>query len=309
MISIVLCTYNGSRYIEEQLNSYLKQTVLPDELIVCDDNSTDNTLDRVRRWRETVSFPVYIVKNPMQLGITKNFENGIRKAKGDYIFLSDQDDVWLSCKLEDSLQRMQQLEQQYGKETPLLVHSDLTTVDTSLQVIHDSMFRSQRMVPIEGDRAWQRLLVQNFVTGCTILINRATAIKALPFPPHIVIHDWWLATVVALIGHIGFVSKSTIYYRQHGDNSIGSRDYYSLFNLKRLFSRAKLAQVVQKMLTHNQSVAEFKQGLLLKNPVVRKTIEAIRHKRLLYLYRNDIKKEGFTKNIVFYIGLLLAKTK
>ena len=230
MILIVLCTYNGSQYIEEQLNSYLQQTVLPDELIICDDNSTDDTLDIVKRWKETAPFAVYIVKNPVQLGVTKNFENGIRKAQGPYIFLSDQDDVWLPHKLEASLAQMKQLEQQYGEDTPLLVHSDLTVVDTQLQTLHKSMFHSQHLTPIEDEDAWRRLLVQNFVTGCTILINRAAVKEALPFPSHAVIHDWWLATVVALIGHIGFVVEPTIYYRQHGDNCIGSRDYYSLFN-------------------------------------------------------------------------------
>lgn len=170
---------------------------------------------------------------------------------------------------------MKKLEQRYGSDRPLLVHSDLTVVDSSLQVLHDSMFQSQHMIPFEGDEAWRRLLVQNFVTGCTILINRKAAKEVLPFPKHIVMHDWWLATVVAIMGHIGFVAAPTIYYRQHGKNSVGSKAYYSLFNMQRLLSSSKLAAVVQKMVNHNLAVAEFRQGILLKNPMVRNIVSGV----------------------------------
>jgi glycosyltransferase involved in cell wall biosynthesis len=309
MISIVLCTCNGSQFLEEQLNSFLQQTILPDEIIICDDASQDDTLDIIKRWKEQVSFAVYVVKNPVRLGICNNFENGIRKAQGPYIFLSDQDDVWLPNKIEASLAKMKKLEQRYGSDRPLLVHSDLTVVDSSLQVLHDSMFQSQHMIPFEGDEAWRRLLVQNFVTGCTILINRKAAKEVLPFPKHIVMHDWWLATVVAIMGHIGFVAAPTIYYRQHGKNSVGSKAYYSLFNMQRLLSSSKPAAVVQKMVNHNLAVAEFRQGILLKNPMVRNIVSGVRNKQLFFLYRHGIKKVGFIKNFVFYLGLLASRTK
>src|SRR3989339_673267 len=98
-ISIAMCTYNGEKYIEQQLNSFLTQTILPNELVICDDCSKDKTIEILQEFSKKAKFPVRIYLNEKNLGSTKNFEKAIGLSKGDIIFCSDQDDVWHNQKI------------------------------------------------------------------------------------------------------------------------------------------------------------------------------------------------------------------
>ncbi|KAF0218732.1 MAG: family 2 glycosyl [Geobacteraceae bacterium] len=230
-VSVCMATRNGEQYIHAQLESILLQLAPDDEVIISDDSSTDRTVDIVKGFGDA---RVRLYENNTFFNPIANFANALGKAGGDYMALADQDDVWLPRKIRLTLAKMNELEGMYGKETPLLVHTDLKVVTANLEVVAESLWRFQKTDPQKGV-SLNRLLVQNTVSGCTIMMNRALRDIALPIPPEAVMHDWWLALVAAAFGRIGHVSEPTMLYRQHGENDVGARQW-SLFNLFRLVS-------------------------------------------------------------------------
>lgn len=220
-ISIALCTYNGEKFLREQLDSIARQTVLPDELVVCDDRSGDGTLEILAEFKSQAPFAVHIHRNDNNLGPVKNFDKAISLGRGDYICLCDQDDVWFLDKLEVTLSAMREMEQVYGSATPLLVHTDLRVVDEQLQVLGDSLWGYIGSEPARL-KSLNRVLMQNFATGCTVMINRSLRDLALPVPSEARMHDWWLALVATAFGRVSAVPRATMLYRQHGRNESGA---------------------------------------------------------------------------------------
>ena len=227
---ILLATYNGARYLPELLASIAGQTAGHWQLLIRDDGSTDATRDilaeAVRRDRRLM------VLNDRQgrQGPSQNFGLLMQKAYelgARYVMLADQDDVWLPNKLEHSLRRMQQAEQASGPETPLLVHADLSVVDERLQMIHPSMTAYAGICRNPRDPL-RTLLVYNFVTGCTALLNRPLLEAALPIPTAAVMHDWWLALCAAAVGRIGYLPEPVALYRQHADNTVGVHRFWDM---------------------------------------------------------------------------------
>jgi glycosyltransferase involved in cell wall biosynthesis len=229
--SIALCTYNGEEFLREQLDSIAGQTLLPDELVVCDDCSSDGTIDIVNNFRDSAPFPVQIHINEKNLGLTNNFSKAMDLCQGKWVALCDQDDRWLPKKLERLTGKMAQLEEVHGEDTPLLVHSDAIVADTELQTIDNSLWGFQRTSPQRGDRLG-RLLSQNVVTGCTTLFNQTLWRKAMPIPETAMMHDWWLALAAAAFGGIGHVPEPMILYRQHGQNDTGAKKWNSRIALR-----------------------------------------------------------------------------
>lgn len=225
-VVIVLSSYNGSRFIAEQIESIRRQTLAGWRILVRDDGSTDETVQIVERLAAVDSRVELRRDGRGNLGPARSFGVLLEQAlatSARYLALADQDDIWQPDKLERELDLLQRRESQLGEATPLLVHSDLTVVDESLAVIAPSLLAFQRMQPVtEG--ALSKLLIQNFVTGCTAVINRALLHAALPFP-EVIMHDWWLALCAAAMGEVVYLPEATVLYRQHGRNALGSRDW------------------------------------------------------------------------------------
>jgi glycosyltransferase involved in cell wall biosynthesis len=218
-ISIALCTYNGALFIEEQLQSLTHQTCLPDELVVCDDGSTDATLATVSAFAARAPFKVLYARNEQQLGITKNFERAIARCSGDVIFLCDQDDVWLPEKIQTLMQAFK-LHDDVG-----LVFSDAVVTDAKLNRFDYTMWQTVEFTP-----KWQRqmndgqglsILVRRYVvTGATLAFRARLREQILPIPPGY-FHDAWVAAVSAMGSRIVAIKTPLILYRQHGANAIG----------------------------------------------------------------------------------------
>lgn len=215
-VDIALATYNGARFLPEQLDSLAAQTWPSIRLWVSDDGSHDNTLQVVEEWRNTLD--VHVAPMEPQRDITRNFENALRFTDAPYIALCDQDDVWDSRKIALLQAKVAVLESRYGKDTPAVAFCDLSIVDEALKVINESHFESS----IKSGEAskFRDFVLNNHVPGCAMLMNRALLDIALPFPP-IDIHDHWLIQIAAIFGHIGYVDLPLVQYRQHGSNSIG----------------------------------------------------------------------------------------
>jgi len=213
MISVCMATYNGESYIKEQIQSILPQLKDGDELIVSDDGSTDNTLEIVFSFE---SLKIRVLQGP-QNGLIKNFENAINAAKGDYIFLCDQDDIWLENKVNV-------FKTAFENGADLIV-SDCRVVDANAKIINESFFslRNSRLGFLPN-------LLRNGFLGCCMAFKAELKPKILPFPKNIPMHDWWIGLVASLYGEVVFINQPLILYRRHGNNAspTGDKSSFSL---------------------------------------------------------------------------------
>lgn len=224
-VAIVLATWNGGQFLPDQLRSIQRQTFTDWQLWVRDDGSDDATCELLQSFAAADS-RMHIVRDDLgRLGCPRNFGELLRHVSGnqpEYVFLADQDDVWLPHKLARLLAVAQAAERETGLDRPLLVHSDVTVVDANLKPVHASLVRHLGVRP-QTPQPLRTLLVQNFVTGCATVINRALLELVLPFPDTVVLHDWWLAQCAAAVGELRFVPEPLVMYRQHASNQVGSR--------------------------------------------------------------------------------------
>ena len=203
-ISVALCTYDGQRFLPQQLASIQQQTRLPDELVVCDDRSTDRTIEIVREFAASVSFPVRIFQNEHNLGSAANFERAIALCDGDLIALSDQDDIWYPIRLERSEQELT------AHPEAGLIFSDADVIDDQDQLLGMRLWsnfgfvgeRKQRL--LAGDYT---ILVKNrFVTGATVMFRSRLRENCLPVGAGW-IHDEWIALVIAAFSDLRLSGK------------------------------------------------------------------------------------------------------
>jgi glycosyltransferase involved in cell wall biosynthesis len=222
-IDILLATYNGEAFLAEQLASIMAQSWGDFRLVVRDDGSRDRTPQILAGYAAQYPGRIEVLQDgDGNLGVLANFNRLLAAARAPYVMFSDQDDVWMPDKVERTWRRLLALEREYGPATPLLVHSDLEVVDRDLLRMDASFWHFQHLCPRRGLNL-NRLLVQNVVTGCTMMVNRALLQRGLPIPPEAAMHDWWLALVAAAFGRIGYLRDTTIKYRQHGRNSLGAK--------------------------------------------------------------------------------------
>jgi rhamnosyltransferase len=231
-VIVLLATYNGAEFLLDQIQSIQGQTISNWTLLVRDDGSEDNTRDVLEKLAAKDTRIRCIHDTRGCLGAARNFGELMRIAwveGADIIFFSDQDDVWLPTKMMKQIDALDEMEDSYGRETPILVYSDLEVVDRWLQPIHHSFMRYQGLTH-EAQSSLRVLVTQNFVTGCATVINRPLLELAVPFPPYILVHDWWLALCAAACGEIGYQKASLILYRQHKSNQIGAQQSWSSIN-------------------------------------------------------------------------------
>jgi glycosyltransferase involved in cell wall biosynthesis len=219
-VSIALCTYNGEPFLGEQLASLARQTRLPDELLVCDDRSTDGTIEILQRFAETAPFPIQITVNETRLGPIANFAEAADQCGGDIVLFCDQDDVWHDDKVALEVAAMAKAEREFGASMPILVHGDLEVVDESLAPLNPSYMRLIHPKFALFDTSY--LLADNVAVGCTVAVNRALLDIALPLPAQALMHDWWFALCATCCGRIVYIDRPLMRYRQHRANQIGA---------------------------------------------------------------------------------------
>jgi len=219
-VHILLSTHNGADWLEAQLDSLLQQTWQDWVLLIRDDASSDGTAELLQAWQAQWPHKVASLEcSQTRLGSTASFSTLVMRSQADYLLFCDQDDIWLPQKIERLMQRMQRLEAQYNARTPLLVHADMTVVDAQRRVLADS-FWQQRHFKLAQSR--QAYLLQNTVSGCATLFNRAAALAAFPAPAQAMQHDRWLALVCAWQGQVVAVPQVLVLYRQHANNTLGA---------------------------------------------------------------------------------------
>ena len=225
LVAIVLCTFNGSKYIEALMDSIIVQTYENWELWVSDDGSKDNTISVVRQYAEFYPEKIHILPEHAPLGACTNFLKtltGPQLNEAEYYMFADQDDVWFPDKIEKLVAAMRMEEQSEREKTPLLIHSDCRVTDQNLQTIASSF--TGYMGYNQELKSFSHLLVQNNVVGASVLFNRALRNRIHSVPQSAVMHDHWIALVAAAFGRIGYLPEATYDYRQHAENVIGARE-------------------------------------------------------------------------------------
>jgi len=307
-ISIALCTYEGAFFLEQQLDSLKKQSISFLELVICDDASTDATASIIKAFSKMAPFPVRIYRNEKQIGAVQNFSRAISLCQGKYIALCDQDDIWFPDKLAITFQAMKEAEEKFGSQFPLLVHSDLTVIDTAGKVIVPSFMKLRRIRHFDEENLkW--LLAQNFVTGNTVLMNRPLVEVALPIPAGAMMHDWWLALVAAAVGKIVYIDRPMVLYRQHASNMIGAGGFFTLENAGRILDinareRELAASIGQVMALadhlvkiNGHKIPDWLNGFL--SGVTQEGLKAFQAPG-----RYGVGKQGLIRNIIYRLLLL-----
>jgi hypothetical protein len=217
-ISVALCTYNGERFLPEQLASIGKQTRLPDELVVCDDRSMDRTMEILRAFAASVSFPVKIVQNTANLGSTRNFEHAIRLCEGDLIALSDQDDIWYPNRLQRSEQEF------LAHPQAGLIFSDADLIDEEDRPLGKTLWQRLGFVgKLNRDLLAGRFLVlakHRFVTGATVMFRADLRDHFFPIAEGW-IHDEWISLIAAAFSDLKPIDQPLIRYRIHSSQQVG----------------------------------------------------------------------------------------
>jgi len=231
LISIAMTTYNGEKFLEQQIDSILKQSWKNIELIICDDQSVDSTVQIIERYMKKYD-SIKLYKNSNKLGIVKNFEKAISLCQASYIALSDQDDIWIKNKLEVLMQEMRELEK-FDRTVPLMVHSDLTIIDEKNQVIHKS-FSKMRGYDLKNTKDLNHIISRCGVMGNTLLMNKHLQNTILPFPDALDMHDYWISVVNELYGKRITLKESLVLYRIHEDNFSNSIEKMQKYKLKKV---------------------------------------------------------------------------
>jgi glycosyltransferase involved in cell wall biosynthesis len=220
-ISIAMCTYNGAHFLREQLYSFLRQTLLPDELVICDDHSQDNTIDIIKEFTSQASFPVHLFINNKNIGFAKNFEKAVLLCSGDIIFFSDQDDVWLSDKIEKIYKVfLNNIEIGFVFSDAFIVNANLHNLRYSLWDIYSinknrsNIYLRHQFTPF--------FFIHTAIAGCTTAIRSNLCKRLLPLPDSWA-HDEWFPFAASITMGVASLCDKLIKFRQHPDQLYGNK--------------------------------------------------------------------------------------
>lgn len=202
-VSVAMATYNGEKYIKEQITTILDNLQDNDELVISDDGSNDNTINIIKSFNDQ---RIKLINGPRK-GLKQNFNNAIKNTTGDYIFLSDQDDIWMSDKVNKILE-------EFRKNDYILIQHDAIVVDEKDNIIFDS-FAEHRKVKT----GIVKNLIKNSYHGCCITFKKELKNKILPIPDTIYLHDQWIGMIAEIEGKTYFLNEKLMKYRRHSENN------------------------------------------------------------------------------------------
>lgn len=272
-VDIILASYNGELFIEEQIRSILNQTHQNINLIITDDSSNDNTkeiVDGLMLLDKRIRF----YKNETGSGVVSNFNNGLRYSTAEYILFSDQDDVWKNNKVELLLNEIIAKEVSDDFIIPCLIFSNLSIVNEDLSLINNDFYAYNKLNPINNTKI-EYLKWRSSVYGCSLIFNRKLLVLAGYVPLGISMHDHWFAFHAALKGKICFFNQSLVLYRQHRNNVVGAHKrsfFQKIYRGKKTFegiykainSSRELETIYARKM---QSVEENKINFILRNVI------------------------------------------
>jgi glycosyltransferase involved in cell wall biosynthesis len=303
-----MATYNGGKYIKEQLESLQAQNYKKWTLYIRDDCSKDNTINILKEYQNREPRIHLLPSSTANIGALGNFNRLMSAASGKYFMFCDQDDIWFPDKIRKTLDLMKNREKRYGKDFPILIHTDCSVIDSTRRLVAPSFMQYQHMKH-EKNSPLRVLLTQNFVTGCTVMINKSLLNASCPVPSQALMHDWWIALVAAAAGKICYLPQKTMLYRQHGKNVAGAKKLFSACNLKRLLSIAELEKDLDKLMLQNRALLRhLRSDEKLKTPQLLYDFLSAANQNGINFFkftiRNRIFKQGIMRNFVFMMVLL-----
>ena len=239
-LSVAMATYNGARFLREQLNSFTAQKRLPDELVVCDDGSSDATIDILQDFAVSAPFTMRVVRNEENVGFVRNFEKAISLCSGDVIFLSDQDDVWLPEKLG-------RIESEFVAD-PLLLGTINDMIITDGELRHNGITQLGNIRTGGYDE-------RRFIAGCGMALRKSALDILIPFPKEKFAHDRWICDILVAMNARKLVDEPLQLYRRHGSNE--SQWIYSDPNGVNAFRVLQTGGFVSPLIAWNDEVARL----------------------------------------------------
>lgn len=232
MTSVCIATYNGEKFIKQQIETILNQTYEIDEIIISDDNSTDKTLKILSEFKNN---KIKIIKNNKK-GVVSNFENALKNCFGEIIFLCDQDDIWVNTKVEVLIKKM--------KSYDIINHNAIIYFEKNNYTLDKTFFQLRN-----SKSGFLRNLYKTRYLGCCMVFNRKILEKALPFPDGIEMHDWWLGLIGESYGKSLFLDENLIFYRRHESNVSRGFEKSNYSKLKQLSIRCNfLKNIILRVL-------------------------------------------------------------
>jgi glycosyltransferase involved in cell wall biosynthesis len=268
-ISVVMTSYNGEKYIRKQIESLLQQRLLPKQIVICDDKSTDGTRSILNEYLANDLF--HIVFNEEQYGVVKNFQRGCAVVPpGNHVAFCDQDDIWEPQKLERLADEMQLVD---DGVTPALIYSDLSVIDREDNLVSRSFWERQQINV--DDISFEVLFFGNAITGCTIFANHAMVREFLAMNAKGCLHDEWMALIGYSFGKVRMVREQLVRYRQHESNITYSESYrgpgtFNIISREFAYLTGKIRFLPHQFLLAKQFLASYKMKL---NPDQRRRLE------------------------------------
>jgi glycosyltransferase involved in cell wall biosynthesis len=274
-LQVLLATYNGERFLREQVNSILAQTLARVTILARDDGSTDSTPQILTEYARRYPARVQLLPSSAPTGHARdNYRALLQAANAPYVAFADQDDVWLPNKLELEMNAMSLLEERHGSSRPLLVFSDLRVVDQHLSPIAQSFWEHRRINPRNIHRIG-RLLMENVLTGCTALLNAPLVNLARLMPQTAAMHDWWVALLASLFGHASYLDEQLVLYRQHESNVVGASASAPPLEIRRRLQHERCRERWRTSVLQAQELLRI-HGSALSAPAKRELEELIR---------------------------------
>ncbi|MBR3519386.1 MAG: glycosyltransferase [Paludibacteraceae bacterium] len=286
MISLVMATYNGAKYIREQMDSILSQTLRPDEIIVVDDCSVDETISILHEYDSKCNIKIY--ENAENCGVNRNFEKAISLAEGDYIFISDQDDVWFPEKIRTTYDKLLEIE----KDGPACVSSMAMDADANLNVIPISK--------VYMDAKYELALYSNGSQGCSLAFNKKLKDIVLPLCKEF-IYDHYIGVFSCFLGERYTIGKPLMYYRHHGRNVVSStvnkyhKGLSEAMAVYYLLKRKERLYLLQYLLERKRNF--IPEGKL---PLLEKTLEFYNVNTHLQMIRNVLGNKFYSFRVKFF---------
>lgn len=270
-IYILLATYNGEKYLKEQLDSLFNQTYQNWTLWIHDDNSEDNTVNIIKKYMNIHPNRIVFLDDEISTGGAKeNFTYLLNHIDNNfnYVMFCDQDDVWLDNRIELFCKKMISSEYNFH-DKPIVIFSDLIVVNENLNIISDSMAKSQKLNPVISQTP-HSLKCQNVITGCAMMMNKKALRCSLPIPKSALMHDWWIGLVVSKLGKNIFLNQTTILYRQHSNNQVGFKKLDISYILRVVFSKKIYRDYInsKKMMQELEIKISFFSFLICKIKVI-----------------------------------------
>lgn len=303
-LAILMATYNGEKYIKEQIESILSQTYQEFDVYIRDDNSKDNTLNIINEYARKYPNKIFIVKDEnIAKGAYKNFmlllEYVKKMDKYDLFMFSDQDDVWLKNKVEIVVNKYNE---QLDKNMPILIHTDLYVVDKDLNIISNSFVKYSKLRSDYTE--FNKYLVQNNVTGCTMLINKKL-VNLVNFKiEYVIMHDWYFALIASSFGKVIYIDKPTINYRQHGDNTVGAKSGKGIKYLySKISQKDNVKESIKNLYKQSKSFKKiYYDKLNDKNKKVIMDFLCMENNNRIYKIKTIIKNKMYKQGIIRIIG-------